>query len=131
LQPPAGNEDDALGEKPHDRSGAGSVLDHHHDDQPLHVQPGAVTAVFSRQSKPAARVFARYAGLAGNTNRRSEFAIMDKDRIAGTAKEIKGSLKETIGKAVGDAKLQSDGKADQLEGKVQNALGGLKDALKK
>ena len=56
---------------------------------------------------------------------------MDKDRIAGTAKEIKGSVKETIGKAVGDAKLQSDGKADQVEGKVQNAVGGLKDALKK
>jgi hypothetical protein len=36
-----------------------------------------------------------------------------------------------FGKAVGDAKLQSDGKADKVEGKVQNALGGLKDALKK
>jgi uncharacterized protein YjbJ (UPF0337 family) len=56
---------------------------------------------------------------------------MDKDRVAGAAKEIKGSIKETIGKAVGDAKLQSDGKADQIAGKVQNAIGGLKDALKK
>jgi len=56
---------------------------------------------------------------------------MDKDRIAGSAKEIKGSVKETIGKAVGDAKLQSDGKADKLEGKIQNAIGGRKDALKK
>jgi uncharacterized protein YjbJ (UPF0337 family) len=56
---------------------------------------------------------------------------MNKDRIAGAAKETKGSVKEAIGKAVGDAKLQSDGKADKLEGKVQNALGGLKDALKK
>ena len=56
---------------------------------------------------------------------------MDKDRIAGAAKEIKGSIKETIGKAIGDAKLQSDGKADKVEGKVQNAVGGLKDALKK
>ena len=54
---------------------------------------------------------------------------MNKDRIAGAAKEIKGSVKETIGKAVGDAKLQSDGKADKVEGKVQNAIGGLKDAL--
>ena len=35
---------------------------------------------------------------------------MDKDRIAGAAKEIKGSVKENIGKAVGDARLQSDGK---------------------
>ena len=55
---------------------------------------------------------------------------MNKDRIAGAVKEFKGSVKETIGKAVGDAKLKSDGKADKVEGKVQNAVGGLKDALK-
>jgi uncharacterized protein YjbJ (UPF0337 family) len=55
---------------------------------------------------------------------------MDKDRIVGSAKEIKGSVKETIGKAVGDIKLQSDGKADKVEGKVQNALGGAKDAVR-
>jgi uncharacterized protein YjbJ (UPF0337 family) len=56
---------------------------------------------------------------------------MDKDRIAGAAKEIKGSIKETLGRAVGDAKLQSDGKADKVEGRVQNAIGGLKDVLKR
>ena len=55
---------------------------------------------------------------------------MDKDRIAGAAKEIKGSIKQTIGKVTGDAKLQADGKADKVEGKVQNAVGGLKEALK-
>jgi uncharacterized protein YjbJ (UPF0337 family) len=56
---------------------------------------------------------------------------MNKDRIAGAAKEAKGSVKETVGKAVGDRKMQSDGKADKVEGKVQNAVGGLKDALSK
>ena len=56
---------------------------------------------------------------------------MDKDRIAGAAKNIKGSIKQAVGKAVGDAKLQSDGKADKVEGKIQNAFGGIKDALKK
>ena len=56
---------------------------------------------------------------------------MDKDRIAGAAKEIKGSVKETIGRATGDAKLEAGGKADKVEGQVQNAVGGLKDALKK
>ena len=55
---------------------------------------------------------------------------MDKDRIAGAAKEIKGSVKETVGKATGDAKLEADGKTDKIAGKVQNAVGGLKDALK-
>ena len=55
---------------------------------------------------------------------------MDKDRIAGSAKEIKGSIKEAAGKALGDAKLQSEGKADKVEGKVQNAVGGLKDTVR-
>ena len=56
--------------------------------------------------------------------------MADKDRVEGSAKQVKGSVKEVIGKAVGDAKLQSDGKADKVEGKIQNAVGGLKDALK-
>ncbi|MFZ0693082.1 MAG: CsbD family protein, partial [Alphaproteobacteria bacterium] len=49
----------------------------------------------------------------------------------GAAKQIKGSIKEAIGKATGDAKLEAEGKADKAVGKVQNAIGGLKDALKK
>ena len=55
---------------------------------------------------------------------------MDKDRVVGSAKVIKGKIKEAVGKAVGDAKLESEGKADKIEGKVQNAIGGLKDTLK-
>jgi len=59
-----------------------------------------------------------------------EEEIMDKDRIVGSAKQIKGTAKEVVGKAVGDTKLESEGKADKIEGKVQNAIGGLKDTLK-
>ena len=59
-----------------------------------------------------------------------EHLIMDKDRIAGAAKSIKGSLKELIGNAVGDAKLQSDGKAEQTAGRIQNAVGGVKDTVR-
>ena len=55
---------------------------------------------------------------------------MDKDRIAGSAKQVKGAVKEVVGKAVGDTKLESEGKADKIEGKVQNAIGGLKDTFK-
>ena len=56
---------------------------------------------------------------------------MDQDRIAGAAKEIEGSVKETVGEAVGDAKLRSDGKADRFGGKIQHVIRGLKDAVKK
>ena len=49
---------------------------------------------------------------------------MDKDRVAGSAKQVKGAVKEAVGKVVGDAKLELEGKADKAEGKVQNAIGG-------
>ncbi len=55
---------------------------------------------------------------------------MDKDRIVGSGKQINGAVKQVVGKAVGDVKLESEGKADKIEGKVQNAIGGLKDTLK-
>ena len=55
---------------------------------------------------------------------------MDKDRIAGSAQQIKGAVKQVAGKALGDAKLEADGKADKIEGKALNAIGGLKDTLR-
>lgn len=55
---------------------------------------------------------------------------MDKDRIIGAAKTVAGTVKEATGKAVGDQKLAADGKAEKIEGKVQNAVGGAKDAVR-
>jgi uncharacterized protein YjbJ (UPF0337 family) len=56
---------------------------------------------------------------------------MNKDRIAGTAKQAKGAIEVAAGKALGNAKLAAEGKSDKFEGKIQNAIGGVKDALKK
>jgi len=56
---------------------------------------------------------------------------MDRDRIIGSGKQIKGAVKQAVGKAVGDAKLESEGKTDKIEGKVQNTIGGIKDTLKR
>ena len=55
---------------------------------------------------------------------------MDKDRVAGSAKQVKGKIKELVGKAIGDTKLESEGKADKVEGKIQNAVGGIKDSVR-
>jgi uncharacterized protein YjbJ (UPF0337 family) len=55
---------------------------------------------------------------------------MDKDRIEGSLDQAKGKLKEVAGKATGDAKLEAEGKAEVTAGKIQNAVGGLKDALR-
>jgi uncharacterized protein YjbJ (UPF0337 family) len=53
-----------------------------------------------------------------------------KDRVVGSGKQIKGAVKQVVGKVVGDTKLESEGKADAIEGKVQNTIGGFKDVLK-
>lgn len=55
---------------------------------------------------------------------------MDKDRIKGAANQAKGAVKEVAGKVAGDAKLEFEGKADKLAGKVQNAIGGIKDTIR-
>ncbi len=55
---------------------------------------------------------------------------MNRDRIEGMMDQAKGSVKEAAGKVSGDAKLEAEGKADKVSGKVQNAIGGAKDALR-
>ena len=55
---------------------------------------------------------------------------MDKNRVIGSAKRAKGAVKQVVGKAAGDSKLEAEGNADEIEGKVQNAIGGLNDTVK-
>ncbi|WP_417772115.1 CsbD family protein [Stappia sp.] len=55
---------------------------------------------------------------------------MDKDRVIGSAKVVKGKFKTAVGKATGDAKLETESKADKIEGKIQNAVGSIKDAVR-
>jgi uncharacterized protein YjbJ (UPF0337 family) len=55
---------------------------------------------------------------------------MDKDRIKGSVEQAKGVLKEAVGKATGDAKLKVEGRNEKAAGKVQNAVGGVKDAMR-
>jgi uncharacterized protein YjbJ (UPF0337 family) len=55
---------------------------------------------------------------------------MNKDRIAGAAKQAAGAIEEAAGKTLGDAKLVVEGRDKKTEGKIQNAVGGAKDVLK-
>lgn len=54
----------------------------------------------------------------------------DQDRVEGAAKNIGGKIKEAAGKVTGDEKLKAEGRTDQVEGKVQNTVGGIKDTLR-
>ncbi|HLT79027.1 MAG TPA: CsbD family protein [Ferrovibrio sp.] len=55
---------------------------------------------------------------------------MDKNRVEGAGKQAKGAVKDALGKMTGDSKLQAEGKADKVEGKVQNTVGGAKDSIR-
>jgi uncharacterized protein YjbJ (UPF0337 family) len=55
---------------------------------------------------------------------------MDTDRVEGAAHQLKGSIKEAVGKVTGDAKVEAEGTAEKSAGKVQNAIGGLKDSAR-
>ncbi len=55
---------------------------------------------------------------------------MHKDEAKGAAKDIKGSMKEAAGKATGNERLEAEGAAERVEGKVQKGVGALKDAAR-
>lgn len=55
---------------------------------------------------------------------------MDKNRIEGAAKQVKGSIKEAIGKVTGNRATQAEGVAEKTAGKVQANVGKANDAVK-
>ena len=55
---------------------------------------------------------------------------MHKDEAKGAAKDIKGSIKEGVGKATGNDRMAAEGAGERVEGKVQKAVGSVKDAAR-
>ena len=55
---------------------------------------------------------------------------MDKDRIAGSAKDFASKVEGDVGSMTGDAKTQASGLAREAEGTVQNLYGQAKDAAR-
>jgi uncharacterized protein YjbJ (UPF0337 family) len=55
---------------------------------------------------------------------------MDKDRIAGSAKDLAGKVEGAVGDAAGDAKTQTSGRMREAAGTVQDLYGQAKDAAR-
>jgi uncharacterized protein YjbJ (UPF0337 family) len=56
---------------------------------------------------------------------------MDKEHVKGAADQVKGAIKDTAGKVIGDKELQTESKVDKAKGAVHNAVGDAKDAVRK
>ena len=55
---------------------------------------------------------------------------MDREHIKGAADNVKGAVKDTVGKATGDKKMEAEGKMDKAKGAVHNLVGDVKDAVR-
>ena len=53
------------------------------------------------------------------------------DQNEGKLHKVKGSIKEIVGKAIDDRKLERKGKAEKRAGKVQEKVGQVKKVLGK
>jgi len=56
--------------------------------------------------------------------------MVDSDRVEGMGHQVKGAIKEGIGKVTGDQKTQAEGTAEKAGGKIQNTIGGAKDSVR-
>ncbi len=55
---------------------------------------------------------------------------MDDNTVEGTVRDFTGRGKEALGAAAGDAKLQAEGKVDQIVGAGQKAYGSAREAVR-
>jgi uncharacterized protein YjbJ (UPF0337 family) len=55
---------------------------------------------------------------------------MDKNRVKGAAKQVSGTVKESLGKISGDPSLELEGKIEKTEGTIKKTVGQVKDAVK-
>ena len=55
---------------------------------------------------------------------------MNSDRVKGTIDEVEGSAKRKAGALTGNTKLEVEGMVQQAKGKVENAWGKTKDAVR-
>jgi uncharacterized protein YjbJ (UPF0337 family) len=67
----------------------------------------------------------RLSGCLANVNRSKKMGI-NKDQVAGRAKEVAGNVKEAVGKVIGSDKLEVKGKIEKDTGLVQAKVGDIK-----
>jgi uncharacterized protein YjbJ (UPF0337 family) len=62
-----------------------------------------------------------------------EYQMKDstKDKIEGTAHELKGKIKEKTGQVTNNPALEDEGTAEKIDGKVQKKVGDIEKVVEK
>ena len=53
------------------------------------------------------------------------------DKVEGAVHEVKGKIKETVGRIVNDSGLEEAGKDENFTGKIQKKVGQVKEIFEK
>jgi uncharacterized protein YjbJ (UPF0337 family) len=61
--------------------------------------------------------------------RRGNMKTGTKDKLKGSFHELKGTIKEGLGKATSNPNLKAEGKAEKKAGKVQQRIGDAKEVV--
>lgn len=56
-------------------------------------------------------------------------SLPNKDEVEGKLDQAKGAVKETVGRAVGNKDMESEGAADRASGNVQEGVGEAKRSV--
>jgi uncharacterized protein YjbJ (UPF0337 family) len=56
---------------------------------------------------------------------------MGSQHVKGAISFAKGTVKERFGKLTGDRRLETEGKLQQVQGKAQDGMGDVEDAVRK
>jgi uncharacterized protein YjbJ (UPF0337 family) len=56
---------------------------------------------------------------------------MEKEHVTGKMDELKGKVKQGVGKATNNPNLQGEGVVDETKGKVKQGYADVKDAIKR
>jgi len=70
-------------------------------------------------------------GTVGSLPNSLQETTMDRNRIEGKLKQLKGSVKEALGKVTGDRETEAEGVAEQQAGKIQEKAGEAADEVRR
>jgi uncharacterized protein YjbJ (UPF0337 family) len=68
---------------------------------------------------------------AGGGGREIQMKDSTKDKIEGGAHEVKGAVKQKVGRAIKNPDLETEGTDEKLGGKIQKKVGDIEKVLEK
>jgi uncharacterized protein YjbJ (UPF0337 family) len=69
--------------------------------------------------------------LTGSGHRRYDMKDSTKDKLQGKVHEVKGTVKEKIGRATNNPDLEDEGTDEKVGGKIQKKVGQVEELLEK